>query len=122
MREVFVGRARETEGPRQLTSCMPLIGVRRALRAAPARSTLRADSVLTDAPQLYERRLMPFLSQTSHNFWSKRTWYFRHGLYYQGGMVSACNRRGGCRAVVGNREGGGKEGEARGPTWPDEDG
>ncbi|EFJ43864.1 hypothetical protein VOLCADRAFT_83033 [Volvox carteri f. nagariensis] len=39
---------------------------------------------------LYERKLAPFLSQTSHNFWSRRLWYFQHGLYYQGGMGKLC--------------------------------
>ena len=38
--------------------------------------------------EIFEKRLAPFLSQTSTNFWSKRLWYFRDGLYYQGGMVS----------------------------------
>ena len=42
---------------------------------------------------IYERKLAPFLSQTSHNFWSKRKWYFKAGLYYQGGMVSWAGHR-----------------------------
>ena len=37
--------------------------------------------------EIFEKKLAPFLSQTSNNFWSKRLWYFRDGLYYQGGMV-----------------------------------
>lgn len=44
--------------------------------------------------EIFEKRLAPFLSQTSTNFWSKRLWYFRDGLYYQGGMVSVEGRRG----------------------------
>lgn len=40
--------------------------------------------------EIYEKKLAPFLSQTSHNFWSKRLWYFQHGLYYQGGMGKLC--------------------------------
>ena len=39
---------------------------------------------------LYERKLAPFLSQTSNKFWSKRLFYFKQGLYYQGGMVRVC--------------------------------
>jgi hypothetical protein len=31
------------------------------------------------------------LLQTSNNFWQSRLWYFKHGLYYQGGMVRAAN-------------------------------
>ena len=37
--------------------------------------------------KLYETRLAPFLTQTSHTFWKTRLHYFRTGLYYQGGMV-----------------------------------
>ena len=37
--------------------------------------------------QLYETKLAPFLTQTSHKFWKDRLWYFTQGLYYQGGMV-----------------------------------
>ncbi|GFH11752.1 uncharacterized protein HaLaN_07305, partial [Haematococcus lacustris] len=40
--------------------------------------------------QLFEKKLSPFLSQTSNNFWSSRLWYFHHGLYYQGGMGKLC--------------------------------
>lgn len=40
--------------------------------------------------ELYERKLAPFLSQNSHEFWSRRLWYFRHGLYWQGGMGKLC--------------------------------
>lgn len=36
---------------------------------------------------LFERKLAPFLSQTSNQFWSRRLSYFKEGLYYQGGMV-----------------------------------
>ena len=39
---------------------------------------------------VFERKLAPFLSQTSNSFWSKRLWYFRDGLYYQGGMGKLC--------------------------------
>lgn len=39
--------------------------------------------------ELFETRLSPFLSQTSNDFWRTRLWYFKQGLYYQGGMVSA---------------------------------
>lgn len=38
--------------------------------------------------RLFETRLAPFLSQKAFNFWSTRLWYFKDGLYYQGGMVS----------------------------------
>jgi betaine lipid synthase len=38
--------------------------------------------------RLFETRLAPFLSQKAFNFWSMRLWYFKEGLYYQGGMVS----------------------------------
>ncbi len=44
--------------------------------------------------EIFEKRLSPFLSQTSNNFWSKRLWYFTHGLYYQGGMVSVLHVHG----------------------------
>ena len=39
--------------------------------------------------RLFESRLAPFLSQASYKFWRTRLHYFREGLYYQGGMVSA---------------------------------
>ncbi|GAX75478.1 hypothetical protein CEUSTIGMA_g2921.t1 [Chlamydomonas eustigma] len=39
---------------------------------------------------MFEKKLSPFLSQTSNNFWSKRLWYFKDGLYYQGGMGKLC--------------------------------
>ena len=38
--------------------------------------------------KIYEAKLAPFMTQTSLRFWSSRLWYFRQGLYYQGGMVS----------------------------------
>jgi betaine lipid synthase len=41
-----------------------------------------------DIDRLFETRLAPFLSQKAYNFWSTRLWYFKEGLYYQGGMVS----------------------------------
>ena len=31
--------------------------------------------------EVYEQKLAPFLSQTSHNFWSKRLWYFKSGTH-----------------------------------------
>jgi len=37
--------------------------------------------------RLFETRLAPFLSQKAFNFWNTRMWYFKDGLYYQGGMV-----------------------------------
>jgi betaine lipid synthase len=37
--------------------------------------------------RLFETRLAPFLSQKGFNFWCTRLWYFKQGLYYQGGMV-----------------------------------
>ena len=37
--------------------------------------------------RLYETRLAPYLTQTSHAFWKSRLNYFQTGLYYQGGMV-----------------------------------
>jgi betaine lipid synthase len=40
--------------------------------------------------RLFETRLAPFLSQKAFNFWSTRLWYFKQGLYYQGGMVRGC--------------------------------
>ena len=40
------------------------------------------------AERLYEHKLAPFLTQTSHKFWKDRLWYFKQGLYYQGGQVS----------------------------------
>ncbi len=49
---------------------------------------LFGEGVHPRAEEIYERHLAPFLSQTSTNFWNKRLWYFRDGLYYQGGMVS----------------------------------
>lgn len=42
------------------------------------------------AEELYERKLAPFLTQTSHEFWAPRLWYFKQGLYYQGGMGKLC--------------------------------
>jgi hypothetical protein len=65
---------------------------------------------------LFETRIAPFLSQKAFTFWSTRLWYFKTGLYYQGGMVRAARcvlgwraravlrprrtRRLGCRACV----------------------
>lgn len=37
--------------------------------------------------QLFEAKLAPFLSEASLKFWRSRLWYFKKGLYYQGGMV-----------------------------------
>lgn len=45
--------------------------------------------------RLFETRLAPFLSQKAVNFWSTRLWYFKEGLYYQGGMVGGGLGRGG---------------------------
>ncbi len=39
--------------------------------------------------RLYETKLAPFLSQSANHFWQSRLWYFKQGLYYQGGMVRA---------------------------------
>lgn len=39
---------------------------------------------------LFERKLGPWLSQASYQFWSTRTRYFSRGLYYQGGMGTLC--------------------------------
>lgn len=39
--------------------------------------------------RLFETRLAPYLTQKAYNFWSTRLWYFKQGLYYQGGMVGA---------------------------------
>ncbi len=58
---------------------------------ALARRALRRAGKHPRFEELYERRLAPFLSQKAHSFWSTRTWYFREGLYYQGGMVRACS-------------------------------
>lgn len=38
--------------------------------------------------RLFETKLAPFLSQSANHFWRSRLWYFKRGLYYQGGMVS----------------------------------
>jgi betaine lipid synthase len=40
--------------------------------------------------RLFETRLAPYLSQKAYNFWSTRLWYFKQGLYYQGGMGKLC--------------------------------
>ncbi|WIA39165.1 hypothetical protein OEZ86_005292 [Tetradesmus obliquus] len=40
--------------------------------------------------RLFETRLAPFLSQKAFNFWQTRLWYFKQGLYYQGGMGKLC--------------------------------
>lgn len=37
--------------------------------------------------QIFEQRLAPFMTQASYKFWEPRLWYFKQGLYYQGGMV-----------------------------------
>jgi len=39
--------------------------------------------------RLYDTKLAPFLSPSANHFWQNRLWYFKQGLYYQGGMVSA---------------------------------
>lgn len=51
-----------------------------------------------DIDRLFETRLAPFLSHKAFSFWSTRLWYFKEGLYYQGGMVSD-DRPAGCRVV-----------------------
>jgi betaine lipid synthase len=43
-----------------------------------------------DIEALFERKLAPFLSQKAIDFWSTRLWYFKQGLYYQGGMGKLC--------------------------------
>ena len=43
----------------------------------------------TGVKELFEKKLAPFLTQTSLAFWRGRLWYFQQGLYYQGGMVRA---------------------------------
>ncbi len=65
------------------------------MAACPCRmcsdSCLGFTSDRTRAPsQVYETHLAPFLSQTSNSFWSSRLWYFKQGLYFQGGMVRSC--------------------------------
>ncbi len=54
---------------------------------------------------LFERKLGPWLSQASYEFWSTRTKYFKSGLYYQGGMVCVsgmgCVLRMGCALRMG---------------------
>jgi betaine lipid synthase len=42
------------------------------------------------ARQLFEDRLSPLLSQKAIAFWRPRLWYFKQGLYYQGGMGKLC--------------------------------
>ena len=42
------------------------------------------------ARQLFEDRLAPLLSQKAIQFWRPRLWYFKQGLYYQGGMGKLC--------------------------------
>lgn len=38
--------------------------------------------------RIFDTKLAPFLSQSATHFWRSRLWYFKQGLYYQGGMVS----------------------------------
>ncbi len=45
------------------------------------------EGVHTGVGELFEKKLAPFLTQTSLTFWRSRLWYFQQGLYYQGGMV-----------------------------------
>jgi betaine lipid synthase len=42
------------------------------------------------ARQLFDDRLSPLLSQKAIQFWRPRLWYFKQGLYYQGGMGKLC--------------------------------
>jgi betaine lipid synthase len=42
------------------------------------------------ARQLFDDRLAPLLSQKAIEFWRPRLWYFKQGLYYQGGMGKLC--------------------------------
>jgi betaine lipid synthase len=42
------------------------------------------------ARQLFDDRLAPMLSQKAIEFWKPRLWYFKQGLYYQGGMGKLC--------------------------------
>lgn len=36
--------------------------------------------------KLFKEELTPFLSQGAVNFWTRKSHYFRNGLYYHGGM------------------------------------
>ena len=36
--------------------------------------------------KLFKEELAPFLSQGAANFWTRKSRYFRNGLYYHGGM------------------------------------
>ena len=44
------------------------------------------EGVLPEIDEVYHKRLAPWMSETSRNFWDSRLRYFKQGLYYQGGM------------------------------------
>jgi hypothetical protein len=58
--------------------------------------------------ELFEKKLAPFLTQTSLNFWAKRLWYFQQGLYYQ---VRCAAKRAGLCSVRRRGQ------QQRKPTW-----
>lgn len=47
---------------------------------------LFGEGVHEDAEALFQREIFPYLSQDAVEFWSERMFYFKHGLYYFGGM------------------------------------
>ncbi|BBN01909.1 betaine lipid synthase [Marchantia polymorpha subsp. ruderalis] len=44
------------------------------------------DGVHPKFEQLLDREIAPFLSQGAANFWYQKSYYFKNGLYYHGGM------------------------------------
>ena len=44
------------------------------------------EGVHPNMPELYQKKLAPFLTETSRTFWDSRLHYFQNGLYFQGGM------------------------------------
>ena len=39
---------------------------------------------------VYRKHLMPFMTQNSIDFWNKKLYHFKRGLYYAGGMGKVC--------------------------------
>eukprot|EP00210_Caulerpa_lentillifera_P002059 g1974.t1 len=45
---------------------------------------------LDNIESIYEKHLAPFMCQNSIDFWNKKLYHFRRGLYYAGGMGKVC--------------------------------
>jgi len=45
---------------------------------------------IDDIEAIYKKNLAPFMTQNSIDFWNKKLYHFKRGLYYAGGMGKVC--------------------------------